>query len=107
MNKSARVHSLPITKARINLGGIIQQAFHNKNAFLLEKSGIPVAGILGIDDFQDWLDLSNPELKKPSEKTILNIKRAEQFHLKNSLTNWNKVWTHAIASLYPRSAREM
>ena len=39
------VHRLPITQARINLGQVVRRAHVNKEYFILEKDGIPVAGI--------------------------------------------------------------
>ena len=39
------VHRLPITKARINLGQVVKRVHVNKEYFILEKDGIPVAGI--------------------------------------------------------------
>src|SRR6266566_3373867 len=38
-----RVHHLPITKARINLGQVVRRVVRNKEYFILEKDGIPVA----------------------------------------------------------------
>lgn len=58
------VHSIPITKARINLGQLAKRAHSNKEYFILEKDGIPVIGIMGIDEFEDYLELQDPKLKK-------------------------------------------
>lgn len=68
MAPETHIQSLPITKARINLGGVVQRAYLQNKSFLLEKGGIPVAGILGIEDFEDWLEVSNPTLKKDIRK---------------------------------------
>jgi len=37
---------MPITKARINLGSIIKKVRLNKEYYVLEKDGYPVAGIM-------------------------------------------------------------
>lgn len=47
---------LPVTKARINLGMVIRKAHVEKQYFILEKDGIPVAGIMDIDEFEDYLE---------------------------------------------------
>ena len=57
------VHYLPITKARINLGQVVRRVVRNKEYFNLEKDGIPVAGILGADELEDYLELQNPKVK--------------------------------------------
>ena len=58
------VHYLPITKARINLGQVVRRVVRNKEYFNLEKDGIPVAGILGADELEDYLELQNPALRR-------------------------------------------
>ena len=50
------VHHIPITKARINLGQVVRRAHLNRECFVLEKDGIPVAGIMNVDDMEDWLE---------------------------------------------------
>ena len=58
------VHRVPLTKARINLGQIARRAHFNNECFILEKNGIPIAGIMDIDDMEDWLELQDPEMQK-------------------------------------------
>lgn len=57
------VKTIPITKARVNLGEIVKRVHLDKDSFILEKGGIPVAAILDIDEFEDWLETKDPELK--------------------------------------------
>src|SRR5712692_2973924 len=57
------VHSLPITKARINLGQLAKRAHINKEYFILEKDGIPVAGIMDADELEDYLELRDPKVR--------------------------------------------
>jgi len=54
------VHHIPITKARINLGQVVRRAHLNREYFVLEKDGIPVAGIINVDEMEDWLEQQNP-----------------------------------------------
>jgi prevent-host-death family protein len=58
------VKTIPITKARVNLGEVIKRVHLDKDSFILEKGGIPVAAILDIDEFEDWLETKDPELKE-------------------------------------------
>ena len=60
---------LPITKARINLGAVVKRAHLNKEYFILEKDGIPIAGIMGIDEFQDYLELRDPKVREHIRKS--------------------------------------
>ena len=54
------VNRLPLTKARVNLGALIRRAHNNKEHFILEKDGIPVAALLDVDEYEDYLDLQDP-----------------------------------------------
>ena len=63
------VHHLPITKARINLGQVVRRVVRNKEYFILEKDGIPVAGIMGADELEDYLELRDPKVKAQIRKS--------------------------------------
>jgi hypothetical protein len=56
------VHRIPLTKARINLGQVVRRAHVNREYFILEKDGIPVVGIMHVDDLEDYLELHDSEL---------------------------------------------
>lgn len=58
------VHRIALTKARINLGQIVRRAYINKERFILEKDGIPVAGLIGMDELEDWLYVHDPKMQK-------------------------------------------
>jgi hypothetical protein len=63
------VRRIPITKARINLGQVARRAHVNREYFILEKDGIPVAGILSADELEDYLELQEPGLKSQIRKS--------------------------------------
>ena len=58
------VTTIPITQARINLGSIIKKVHLRKEYVILEKDGYPVAGIMDIDEFEDYLEANNPRIQK-------------------------------------------
>ena len=57
------VQRLRITQARIDLGAVIRRVRLNKEYFILEKDGVPVAGIMDIDEFEDYLELRDPKIR--------------------------------------------
>lgn len=65
---------MPITKARINLGSIIKKVRIDKEYYVLEKDGYPVAGIMDIDEFEDYLDARNQDLNKQIKKSFKEFK---------------------------------
>jgi PHD/YefM family antitoxin component YafN of YafNO toxin-antitoxin module len=66
---SSMVQKLPLTQARVNLGAIIKRVHLNKERFILEKDGIPVAGLLDIDEFEDYLELQDPQVREHIQKS--------------------------------------
>jgi antitoxin (DNA-binding transcriptional repressor) of toxin-antitoxin stability system len=57
------VTAIPITKARINLGALVQRVHLNKEYVILEKDGIPIAGLMDIDEFEDYLEMQDPKVR--------------------------------------------
>jgi len=60
----ATVHRLRITKARINLGAVAKRAHLTGEYFILEKDGIPIAGIMAADEMEDYLELRDPKVRE-------------------------------------------
>lgn len=69
------IQRLPLTKARINLGQVVRRAHVNKEYFILEKDGIPVAGIMSADDLEDYLELQDPGIKNQIHEGYQDYKR--------------------------------
>jgi PHD/YefM family antitoxin component YafN of YafNO toxin-antitoxin module len=63
------VTSIPITKARINLGALVKRIRLNKEYIILEKDGIPIAGMMDIDEFEDYLELQDPTVRAHIRKS--------------------------------------
>jgi hypothetical protein len=63
------IHRIPITRARINLGQVARRAHINKEYFILEKDGIPVAAIMNVEELEDYLELKDPALKQHIRKS--------------------------------------
>ena len=68
------IQRLPIAQARINLGAIVKRAHLKKEYFILEKDGVPIAGLMGIDEFEDYLELRDPKVRE-------DIRMSYQEHL--------------------------
>lgn len=58
------VNRIAISKARVNLGAVVKRAHLNGEYFILEKDGIPVAGIMDADELEDYLELRDPKVRK-------------------------------------------
>ena len=71
------VHRIPLTRARINLGQVVRRAHVNREYFILEKDGIPVVGLMHVEDMEDYLELRDPALKKQVEKSHDEYRRGK------------------------------
>jgi antitoxin (DNA-binding transcriptional repressor) of toxin-antitoxin stability system len=71
------VHHIPITEARTNLSRIAKRAHQGKEYFILEKNGIPVAGLMDVDELEDYLEIQNPELRQQIEEGYAAYRRGE------------------------------
>jgi antitoxin (DNA-binding transcriptional repressor) of toxin-antitoxin stability system len=71
------IHRIPITKARINLGQVVRRVHTNREYFILEKDGIPVAGVLNVDDMEDYLELQDPTIKNQIRKSYREYRRGK------------------------------
>ena len=57
------VEHLPLSQARNNLGAVVKRVHLGKKYVILEKDGIPLAGLMGIDEFEDYLELQDPRVR--------------------------------------------
>ncbi|MBI3818889.1 MAG: type II toxin-antitoxin system Phd/YefM family antitoxin [Planctomycetes bacterium] len=65
---------LPLTKARVNLGAVVKRVHLNKEYVILEKDGIPIAGLMDIDEFEDYLEARDPKVREAIAESNRDIK---------------------------------
>lgn len=58
------IHRIPISQARANLRQIARRAHDEKAYFVLEDRGEPVAGIMDIDELEDYLEVHDPKMQE-------------------------------------------
>jgi hypothetical protein len=71
------VNRIPLTKARVNLGQVVRRAHINREYFILEKDGIPVVGIMHVEDLEDYLEQQDPALKDQINKSHQEYRRGK------------------------------
>ena len=64
-----KVTTMPITKARVNLGAVVRRVHLNKEYIILEKGGIPVVGLMDADELEDYLEVHDPKVQAQIEKS--------------------------------------
>lgn len=69
------VNRLPLTKARVNLGQVVRRVHVNREFFILEKDGIPVVGLMHVDDLEDYLEMQNRSVKEQVHTSTAEYRR--------------------------------
>ncbi len=92
MKKHAKrvVKHLPITEARRHLGEVVKKIRTNKDYFVLEKDGIPIAGLMDIDEFEDYLELQDPKLKKQIRESYTEFQKGKARRVEEFLRELQK-----------------
>jgi antitoxin (DNA-binding transcriptional repressor) of toxin-antitoxin stability system len=58
------VARIPLAVARADLAALIDRLAMGDERFIIEKGGEAVAVLIGIDEFEDYLELNDPEVNK-------------------------------------------
>jgi len=81
---AGKVRRLPLTQARNRLGAVVKDVHLRKEYVILEKDGIPLAALMDVDEFEDYLELRDPKvqahIRKSQEEYLAGKARpAEEF----------------------------
>jgi prevent-host-death family protein len=49
-------------EARRKFGQLLEEAFYNKDAFIVERAGRPMAAIVSIDEYHQWRELAKGQI---------------------------------------------
>ena len=63
------VYQLPITEVPTRLSEVIKRVQRENQYVVLEKDGVPVAGLMDIDEFEDYLELKDPKVREHIRKS--------------------------------------
>jgi prevent-host-death family protein len=61
---SPRIRHVPLTQARASLGTIVNDVNRTSEYVVVERGGLPVAVIMDIDEFEDYLELRDPAVRE-------------------------------------------
>ena len=63
------VQSLTISEARLKLEALVKRIHLKKDYVIIKKDGIPIAGMMDIDEFEDYLELQDPTVERHIKKS--------------------------------------
>lgn len=74
----SKAKTMPITKARVNLGAVVERIRTTNERVTLEKGGIPVAMLVNVDELEDMQD-------------ALELLAAREENKSEPLVDWKKI----------------
>ncbi len=86
-----RVLRMPMTKARINLGSLVRGVHVDGDVVVLEKDGIPVAGLVDIDALEDYLEARDPALRRRIRASMKDYRAGRGRPARKILKDSNKI----------------
>jgi prevent-host-death family protein len=63
-SSNPRIRHVPLTQARASLGTIVNDVNRTRDYVVVERGGLPVAAIMDIDEFEDYLELRDPKVRE-------------------------------------------
>ena len=85
------VRYLAITKARINLGQVVRRVHLNKEYVILEKDGIPIAGLMDADELEDYLELRDRKIRRILKRSGADVRAGRTRPASSLLAEFRKV----------------
>jgi prevent-host-death family protein len=64
LHQKPAVSRVPLAEARRSLGALVERVSTDKERFILEQDGLPVAALVDIDEFQNYLELQDAYLNQ-------------------------------------------
>lgn len=65
--------TMPVSKARVHLGEILERVREKGERVILEKNGIPVAAIINLGELEDWFEVHDPAIQKRLEASYKDL----------------------------------
>src|SRR6266436_2076066 len=61
------IRTVPISKAKISLNSLVKRVHRDKEYLILKDNGTPLAAVMDIDEFEDYLEVNDPRVRKEIE----------------------------------------
>lgn len=74
---AATVRHISISEARGRLDQLVRRVHSPKRYLMLEKDGVPVAGLMNAEELEDYLELQDPELRKQIARSYADYEQGK------------------------------
>jgi len=68
------IRAVPISKAKVSLNSLVKRVHRDKEYLVLKENGTPLAAVMDIDEFEDYLEVNDPEVRRAIERSNRDIR---------------------------------
>jgi prevent-host-death family protein len=95
------IRAIPISKAKVSLKSLVKRVHRDQEYLVLKDNGTPLAAVMDIDEFEDYLEVNDPKVRKaielsnedfragrfrPAEELLNELRREQRNRAKSSKT---------------------
>lgn len=85
-NPKQTIRSVQISKAKTSLNSLVKRVHRDHEYLILKDNGTPLAAVMDIDEFEDYLELNDPKVRRAIELSSEDF-RAGRFRPAEELLN--------------------
>ena len=63
-NSKQTIRSVQISKAKSSLNSLVKRVHRDHEYLILKDNGTPLAAVMDIDEFEDYLELNDPKVQR-------------------------------------------
>ena len=71
------IRAVPISKAKISLNSLVKRVHRDHEYLILKDNGTPLAAVLDIDEFEDYLELNEPKVRRDIEQSTKEFREGK------------------------------
>lgn len=85
------VKRIPITRAQNHLGEVVKGIRRKREYVILEKDGVPVVGIMDIEEFEDYLEVQDLKVQVHIRKGRAEYQAGKSFQAKDLVPELERI----------------
>jgi prevent-host-death family protein len=73
-NPKQTIRSVQISKAKSSLNSLVKRVHRDHEYLILKDNGTPLAAVMDIDEFEDYLEVNDPKVRRAIEMSNEDIR---------------------------------
>src|SRR5437660_5675718 len=72
------IRSVQISKAKSSLNSLVKRVHRDHEYLILKDNGTPLAAVMDIDEFEDYLEVNDPRVQRDIEQSNKEIREGKR-----------------------------